>query len=60
MYLILVRYINKMATDGGGGEVDGRHSNDCKPDIGPRMKSQPGYNFFREFSCFYYFSNLYI
>jgi len=25
MYPILVRYINKMATDGGGGEVDVRH-----------------------------------
>jgi len=37
---------DKMATDGGGGVVDGRHSDDCKRDIGPRLKSQPGYNFF--------------
>jgi len=26
--------------------VYGRHSNNCKHDIGPRLKSQPGYNFF--------------
>jgi len=46
MYPILVRYINKMATDGGGEVVDGRHSNDRKCDIGPRLKSPPGYNNF--------------
>ncbi len=28
-----------MATDRGGGEVDGRHSDDCKRDIGPGLKS---------------------
>ena len=41
-----------MATDGGGGAVDGvdgRHSDDCKRDIGPRLKTQPGYNFFTIF-----------
>ena len=38
--------IYKMATDGGGGAVDDRHSDDCKRDIGPGLKSQPGYNFF--------------
>ena len=35
-----------MATDGGGRAVDGRHSDDCKRDIGTGLKSQPGYNFF--------------
>jgi len=38
---LIVRYINKMATDRGGGAVDGRHSNDCKHDIGPGLKSPP-------------------
>jgi len=37
----------KMATDGGGGAVDGRHSEDCKRDIGPGLKFQHGNNFFR-------------
>jgi len=46
MVFLIVRYINEMATDGGRGVVDGRHSNDCKRDIGPRLKSQPGYNLF--------------
>jgi len=49
MVFLIVRYINKMVTDGGGGVLDGRHSNDCKHDIGPRLKSQPGYNFFANF-----------
>jgi len=44
-----LRYINKMATDGGGGTVDSRHSDDCKRDIGPRLKSQPEYIFFTNF-----------
>jgi len=35
-----------MATDIRGGVVDGRHSDDCKRDIGPRLKSQLGYNLF--------------
>ena len=39
----------KMATDGGGGAVDGRHSKDCKHDIGPGLKSQHGNNFFANF-----------
>ena len=43
---LIVRYINKMATDGGGGGVGGRHIDDCKHDIGPGLKSQPGCNFF--------------
>ena len=34
MVFLIVRYINKMATDGGGGVLDGRHSDDCKHDIG--------------------------
>jgi len=46
MYLILVRYINKMATDGEGGAADSRHRDDCKRDFGPQLKSPPGYNFF--------------
>jgi len=46
MVFLIVWYINKMATDGGGGALNGRHSDDCKHDIGPRLKSQPGYNFF--------------
>ena len=46
---LIVRYINKMATDGGGGGVGGRHIDDCKHDIGPGLKSQPGCNFFRQF-----------
>jgi len=28
-----------MATDRGGGEVDGSNSDDCKRDIGPGLKS---------------------
>jgi len=47
MIFLIVRYINKMATDGGGEAVDSRHTDDCKRDIGPGLKSQPGYNFFR-------------
>ena len=43
---LIVRYINKMATDRGGGAVDGRHGDDCKRDIGPGLKSQPGNNLF--------------
>ena len=39
--ILLVRYINKTATDGGGGAVDGRHSDDCKRNIGPGLKSPP-------------------
>ena len=46
MVFLIVRYINKMATGGGGGAVDGRHSEDCKRDICPGLKSQLGYNFF--------------
>jgi hypothetical protein len=46
MYPILVRDINKMATGGGGGAVNGRHSDDCKRDFGPRLKSPPGYKLF--------------
>ena len=57
MYLILVWYINKMATDRGGGAVDGRHSNG-KHDFGPRLKSPPGYNFF--LLIFMFLLNLYI
>jgi len=34
-------HINKMATDGGGRVVDGRHSDNCKHNIGPGMKSPP-------------------
>ena len=30
-----------MATDGEGGVADGRHSDDCKRDIGPGLKSSP-------------------
>ena len=52
--------VTKMATDGGGGAVDGRHSDNCKRNIGPWLKSPPGYVFLCLFSCFYYFSNLYI
>ena len=29
--VLILRYINKMATDGGDGVVDGRDGNDCKP-----------------------------
>jgi hypothetical protein len=29
--VLIVRYINKMATDRGGGEVDGRDGDNCKP-----------------------------
>ena len=29
--VLIVRYINKMATNGGGGVVDGRDGDDCKP-----------------------------
>jgi hypothetical protein len=29
--VLIVRYINKMATDGGGGALDGRDGDDCKP-----------------------------
>ena len=47
MVFLIVRYINKMATDGGSGVVDsmvdGRHSDNCKRHIGPGLKSQPGY-----------------
>jgi hypothetical protein len=32
MVFLIVRYINKMATDRGGGVADDRHSNDCKRD----------------------------
>jgi len=46
MVFLIVPYINKMATDRGGGAVDGRHGDDCKRDIGPGLKSQPGNNFF--------------
>jgi len=40
---VLISYctINKMTTDGGSGAVDGRHSDDCKRDIGPGLKSPP-------------------
>jgi len=46
MVFLIVPYINKMATDGGGGVVDGRHGDDCKRDIGPGLKSLPGNIFF--------------
>jgi len=46
MVFLIVRYINKMATDRGGGVVAGRHSDDCKCNIGPGLKSQPGSDFF--------------
>ena len=46
MVFLIVPYINKMATDRGGGAVDGRHGDDCKRNIGPGLKSQPGNNFF--------------
>ena len=49
MVFLIVWYVNKMATDGEGAVVDGRHSDDCKHDIGPRLKSQPGYIFFTNF-----------
>jgi len=39
MDFLIVRYINKMATDGGGWVVDGRHSDNCKRNIGPVLKS---------------------
>jgi hypothetical protein len=29
--VLIVRYINKMATDGGGGAADGSRGDDCKP-----------------------------
>jgi hypothetical protein len=29
--VLIVRYINKMGTDWGGGGVDGRDGDDCKP-----------------------------
>jgi hypothetical protein len=29
--VLIVGYINKMGTNRGGGEVDGRDGNDCKP-----------------------------
>jgi hypothetical protein len=29
--VLILRYINKMATDGGDGVVDGRDGDDCKP-----------------------------
>ena len=41
MYPILVWYTNRMATDGGGGEMDGRQRH-----FGPWFKSPPGYNLF--------------
>ena len=46
MVSLIVWYINKMATDGCCGAVDGRQSGDCKCDIGPGLKSQPGYILF--------------
>jgi len=49
VFSILLVLYDKMATDGGDGAVDGRHGDDCKPDIGPGLKSQPGNNFFRKF-----------
>jgi len=39
-FFLIVQFINKMATDGGGGVVDGR-SNDFKRDIGPWLKYPP-------------------
>jgi len=51
MVFLTVRYINKMATDEGVSEVDGRHSDNYKRDIGPGLKSQPEYNFFRGNFC---------
>jgi hypothetical protein len=44
----ILRYINKMATDGGGGVVDGTYleRDDFKSDIGPGLKSQPDANLF--------------
>jgi hypothetical protein len=46
MYPILVWYINKMATDGGGGGV-GRLAATIAAQIGPEFKSpKPGYIFF--------------
>ena len=49
-----------MATDGGGGEVDGKEagrwmadSDDCERNFGP------WFIFFFYFSCYCYFSNLY-
>jgi hypothetical protein len=38
----------KMATDGGGGEVDS-DSDDCERNFGPWFKSLPGYFFFANF-----------
>jgi len=38
-----------MATDRDGGAVDGRLGDDCKRDIGPGLKSQPGNIFFANF-----------
>ena len=38
--VLIVRCINKMATDGGGGVVDGRT---IASHIGPGLKSQPGW-----------------
>ncbi len=54
MVFLIVPFKNKMATDGGGGVGDNggggvgdnRHGDDCKRDIGHRLKSQPGNNFF--------------
>jgi len=46
MVFLIVRYINKMATDEGGGVVDGGHSDVCKREIGPGLISQPGIQFF--------------
>ena len=46
---LLVWYINNLATDGKGGAVDGRHGDNCKRNIGPGLKSQPGKNSFSLF-----------
>jgi len=49
MVFLIFGYIHKIAIDGGGGVVDGRHSDNCKRNIGPQLKSQRGYNFFTIF-----------
>ena len=50
--ILLVRYMNKMATDGGGGVVAGSHSDDCKRNIGPGLKSPPVSFLYRK-KCLY-------
>ena len=46
--VLIVRYIDKMATDGRGGVVDGETAM-IASHIGPGLKSQPGCHFVSRF-----------